>query len=163
MTASLLPALLIALIAVLPAHGEEVSEPQSNAERLPSSLIEVIADAQLQSTQPLIDYCLTQDPNLQTRLLSSYEQYQQKVDEAMAPLVSEYRHDPDIDKSPEELQQIRRSLKRQAERKISALNVQDPSRYCRWMIKQLDDMSVDTFRAQIREGYELMKRLPSSK
>ena len=50
MTASLLPALLIALIAVLPAHGEAVSEPQSNAERLPSSLIEVIADAQLQST-----------------------------------------------------------------------------------------------------------------
>ena len=34
---------------------------------------------------------------------------------------------------------------------------------CRWMMTQLDAIEVEPFRAQIREGYELMKKFPKNK
>lgn len=127
------------------------------------SMIEVIADAQRKSTLPLIRYCVEQQPAMKAELKESFLAYGAKVDEATAPLISEYRNDPEAQRSPDELEKIEQQLMAQVKSKIERLTIADSAHYCHWIIKQLGDIKVEAFRAQIREGYNLMKKVPQTK
>lgn len=127
------------------------------------SMIEVIAMAQRKSTLPLIRYCIEQQPDLKDQLKVSFLGYGAKVDEALTPLIEEYRNDPDAQRPTADLKAIEKKLMDQVNMKISKLTIADSAHYCRWMMTQLDAIEVEPFRAQIREGYELMKKFPKNK
>jgi hypothetical protein len=127
------------------------------------SMIEVIAMAQRKSTLPLIRYCIEQQPDLKEQLKVSFLGYGAKVDEALTPLIEEYRNDPDAQRPTADLKAIEKKLMDQVNMKISKLTIADSAHYCRWMMTQLDAIEVEPFRAQIREGYELMKKFPKNK
>ena len=127
------------------------------------SMIEVIAMAQRKSTLPLIRYCIEQQPDLKDQLKVSFLGYGAKVDEALTPLIKEYRNDPDAQRPTDDLKAIEKKLMDQVNMKISKLTIADSAHYCRWMMTQLDAIEVEPFRAQIREGYELMKKFPKNK
>jgi hypothetical protein len=127
------------------------------------SMIEVIAMAQRKSTLPLIRYCIEQQPDLKEQLKVSFLGYGAKVDEALTPLIEEYRNDPDAQRPTADLKAIEKKLMDQVNMKISKLTIADSAHYCRWMMTQLDAIEVEQFRAQIREGYELMKKFPQTK
>jgi hypothetical protein len=127
------------------------------------SMIEVIAMAQRKSTLPLIRYCIEQQPDLKEQLKVSFLGYGAKVDEALTPLIEEYRNDPDAQRPMADLKAIEKKLMDQVNMKISKLTIADSAHYCRWMMTQLDAIEVEPFRAQIREGYELMKKFPQTK
>jgi hypothetical protein len=126
-------------------------------------MIEVIAMAQRKSTLPLIRYCIEQQPDLKDQLKVSFLGYGAKVDEALTPLIKEYRNDPDAQRPTDDLKAIEKKLMDQVNMKISKLTIADSAHYCRWMMTQLDAIEVEQFRAQIREGYELMKKFPQTK
>lgn len=128
-----------------------------------TSMIEVIADAQRKSTLPLIRYCIEQQPTMKEKLKESFLAYGAKVDEAMTPLIAEYRNDPEAQRSPAQLAKIEQQLMAQVKTKINNLTIADSAHYCHWMIKQLGDIQVESFRAQIREGYNLMKTFSQAK
>lgn len=164
----ILPTLAVALLANTSFAKAEVSEQSteapssivSDSTEETSSVIEVIALAQRKSTLPLIRYCLEQQPELTEQLKTSFVAYGAKVDEAMAPLIEEYRDDPSAQRSATELASIEQTLMAQVDKKISNLKIADSAHYCRWMMSQLDAIEVDQFRAQIKEGYELMRKIP---
>ena len=119
--------------------------------------------AQRKSTLPLIRYCREQQPDLKDQLKVSFLVYGAKVDEALTPQIKEYRNDPDAQRPTADLKAIEKKLMDQVNMKISKLTIADSAHYCRWMMTQLDAIEVEQFRAQIREGYELMKKFPQTK
>lgn len=144
-----------------PINDEPVNdEPIKNEAVEHGSMIEVIAMAQRKSTLPLIRYCIEQQPDLKEQLKVSFLGYGAKVDEALTPLIKEYRNDPDAQRPTDDLKAIEKKLMDQVNMKISKLTIADSAHYCRWMMTQLDAIEVEQFRAQIREGYELMKKFP---
>ncbi len=144
-----------------PINDEPVNdEPIKNEAVEHGSMIEVIAMAQRKSTLPLIRYCIEQQPDLKDQLKVSFLCYGAKVDEALTPLIKEYRNDPDAQRPTDDLKAIEKKLMDQVNMKISKLTIADSAHYCRWMMTQLDAIEVEQFRAQIREGYELMKKFP---
>ena len=144
-----------------PINDEPVNdEPIKNEAVEHGSMIEVIAMAQRKSTLPLIRYCIEQQPDLKDQLKVSFLGYGAKVDEALTPLIKEYRNDPDAQRPTDDLKAIEKKLMDQVNMKISKLTIADSAHYCRWMMTQLDAIEVEQFRAQIREGYELMKKFP---
>lgn len=144
-----------------PINDEPVNdEPIKNEAVEHGSMIEVIAMAQRKSTLPLIRYCIEQQPDLKEQLKVSFLGYGAKVDEALTPLITEYRNDPDAQRPTADLKAIEKKLMDQVNMKISKLTIADSAHYCRWMMTQLDAIEVEQFRAQIREGYELMKKFP---
>ncbi|MGB0503904.1 MAG: hypothetical protein ACPGGD_07615 [Thalassolituus sp.] len=144
-----------------PINDEPVNdEPIKNEALEHGSMIEVIAMAQRKSTLPLIRYCIEQQPDLKEQLKVSFLGYGAKVDEALTPLIKEYRNDPDAQRPTDDLKAIEKKLMDQVNMKISKLTIADSAHYCRWMMTQLDAIEVEQFRAQIREGYELMKKFP---
>jgi hypothetical protein len=156
------------------AHHEHINNEARNNEALNDkpikkeavkhgSMIEVIAMAQRKSTLPLIRYCIEQQPDLKEQLKVSFLGYGAKVDEALTPLIEEYRNDPDAQRPTADLKAIEKKLMDQVNMKISKLTIADSAHYCRWMMTQLDAIEVEPFRAQIREGYELMKKFPKNK
>ena len=171
--------ILLSIIMTLPAiaqpsTAQTTGTARSNNTNLPAtetpttkpntvsygSMIEVIADAQRKSTLPLIRYCVEQQPAMKEELKESFLAYGAKVDEATAPLITEYRNDPEAQRSPDEFEKIEQQLMAQVKSKIERLTIADSAHYCHWMIKQLGDIKVETFRAQLREGYNLMKKIP---
>lgn len=147
-----------------PINDEPVNdEPIKNEALEHGSMIEVIAMAQRKSTLPLIRYCIEQQPDLKEQLKVSFLGYGAKVDEALTPLIKEYRNDPDAQRPTADLKAIEKKLMDQVNMKISKLTIADSAHYCRWMMTQLDAIEVEQFRAQIREGYELMKKFPQTK
>lgn len=147
-----------------PVNDEPVNdEPIKNEALEHGSMIEVIAMAQRKSTLPLIRYCIEQQPDLKEQLKVSFLGYGAKVDEALTPLIKEYRNDPDAQRPTDDLKAIEKKLMDQVNMKISKLTIADSAHYCRWMMTQLDAIEVEQFRAQIREGYELMKKFPQTK
>lgn len=147
-----------------PINDEPVNdEPIKNEAVEHGSMIEVIAMAQRKSTLPLIRYCIEQQPDLKEQLKVSFLGYGAKVDEALTPLIKEYRNDPDAQRPTDDLKAIEKKLMDQVNMKISKLTIADSAHYCRWMMTQLDAIEVEQFRAQIREGYELMKKFPQTK
>lgn len=147
-----------------PINDEPVNdEPIKNEAVEHGSMIEVIAMAQRKSTLPLIRYCIEQQPDLKDQLKVSFLGYGAKVDEALTPLIKEYRNDPDAQRPTDDLKAIEKKLMDQVNMKISKLTIADSAHYCRWMMTQLDAIEVEQFRAQIREGYELMKKFPQTK
>lgn len=150
-------------------HNEPVNDEPINDEPIKNealehrSMIEVIAMAQRKSTLPLIRYCIEQQPDLKDQLKVSFLGYGAKVDEALTPLIKEYRNDPDAQRPTADLKAIEKKLMDQVNMKISKLTIADSAHYCRWMMTQLDAIEVEQFRAQIREGYELMKKFPQTK
>lgn len=145
-------------------HNEPINdEPIKNEALEHGSMIEVIAMAQRKSTLPLIRYCIEQQPDLKEQLKVSFLGYGAKVDEALTPLITEYRNDPDAQRPTADLKAIEKKLMDQVNMKISKLTIADSAHYCRWMMTQLDAIEVEQFRAQIREGYELMKKFPQTK
>ena len=144
-----------------PINDEPINdEPIKNEALEHGSMIEVIAMAQRKSTLPLIRYCIEQQPDLKDQLKVSFLGYGAKVDEALTPLIKEYRNDPDAQRPTDDLKAIEKKLMDQVNMKISKLTIADSAHYCRWMMTQLDAIEVEQFRAQIREGYELMKKFP---
>ncbi|PHS01449.1 MAG: hypothetical protein COA68_02375 [Oceanobacter sp.] len=144
-----------------PVNDEPINdEPIKNEALEHGSMIEVIAMAQRKSTLPLIRYCIEQQPDLKEQLKVSFLGYGAKVDEALTPLIKEYRNDPDAQRPTDDLKAIEKKLMDQVNMKISKLTIADSAHYCRWMMTQLDAIEVEQFRAQIREGYELMKKFP---
>jgi hypothetical protein len=144
-----------------PINDEPINdEPIKNEALEHGSMIEVIAMAQRKSTLPLIRYCIEQQPDLKEQLKVSFLGYGAKVDEALTPLITEYRNDPDAQRPTADLKAIEKKLMDQVNMKISKLTIADSAHYCRWMMTQLDAIEVEQFRAQIREGYELMKKFP---
>ncbi len=144
-----------------PVNDEPINdEPIKNEALEHGSMIEVIAMAQRKSTLPLIRYCIEQQPDLKEQLKVSFLGYGAKVDEALTPLITEYRNDPDAQRPTADLKAIEKKLMDQVNMKISKLTIADSAHYCRWMMTQLDAIEVEQFRAQIREGYELMKKFP---
>lgn len=144
-----------------PVNDEPINdEPIKNEALEHGSMIEVIAMAQRKSTLPLIRYCIEQQPDLKDQLKVSFLGYGAKVDEALTPLIKEYRNDPDAQRPTDDLKAIEKKLMDQVNMKISKLTIADSAHYCRWMMTQLDAIEVEQFRAQIREGYELMKKFP---
>ena len=144
-----------------PINDEPINdEPIKNEALEHGSMIEVIAMAQRKSTLPLIRYCIEQQPDLKDQLKVSFLGYGAKVDEALTPLIKEYRNDPDAQRPTADLKAIEKKLMDQVNMKISKLTIADSAHYCRWMMTQLDAIEVEQFRAQIREGYELMKKFP---
>ena len=147
-------------------HNEPINDEPINDEPIKNeavehgSMIEVIAMAQRKSTLPLIRYCIEQQPDLKEQLKVSFLGYGAKVDEALTPLITEYRNDPDAQRPTADLKAIEKKLMDQVNMKISKLTIADSAHYCRWMMTQLDAIEVEQFRAQIREGYELMKKFP---
>ena len=147
-----------------PVNDEPINdEPIKNEALEHGSMIEVIAMAQRKSTLPLIRYCIEQQPDLKDQLKVSFLGYGAKVDEALTPLIKEYRNDPDAQRPTADLKAIEKKLMDQVNMKISKLTIADSAHYCRWMMTQLDAIEVEQFRAQIREGYELMKKFPQTK
>lgn len=147
-----------------PVNDEPINdEPIKNEALEHGSMIEVIAMAQRKSTLPLIRYCIEQQPDLKEQLKVSFLGYGAKVDEALTPLITEYRNDPDAQRPTDDLKAIEKKLMDQVNMKISKLTIADSAHYCRWMMTQLDAIEVEQFRAQIREGYELMKKFPQTK
>jgi hypothetical protein len=147
-----------------PVNDEPINdEPIKNEALEHGSMIEVIAMAQRKSTLPLIRYCIEQQPDLKDQLKVSFLGYGAKVDEALTPLIKEYRNDPDAQRPTDDLKAIEKKLMDQVNMKISKLTIADSAHYCRWMMTQLDAIEVEQFRAQIREGYELMKKFPQTK
>ena len=150
-------------------HNEPINDEPINDEPIKNeavehgSMIEVIAMAQRKSTLPLIRYCIEQQPDLKDQLKVSFLGYGAKVDEALTPLITEYRNDPDAQRPTADLKAIEKKLMDQVNMKISKLTIADSAHYCRWMMTQLDAIEVEQFRAQIREGYELMKKFPQTK
>lgn len=150
------------------AHDEHISNEAINDKPIKKetvehgSMIEVIAMAQRKSTLPLIHYCMEQQPDLKEQLKVSFLDYGAKVDEALTPLIEEYRKDPDAQRPKADLKAIEKKLMDQVNMKISKLTIADSAHYCRWMMTQLDAIEVEPFRAQIREGYELMKKFPKN-
>ena len=150
-------------------HNEPINDEPINDEPIKNeavehgSMIEVIAMAQRKSTLPLIRYCIEQQPDLKEQLKVSFLGYGAKVDEALTPLITEYRNDPDAQRPTADLKAIEKKLMDQVNMKISKLTIADSAHYCRWMMTQLDAIEVEQFRAQIREGYELMKKFPQTK
>lgn len=151
------------------AHDEHINNEARNNKPIKKetvehgSMIEVIAMAQRKSTLPLIRYCIEQQPDLKEQLKVSFLGYGAKVDEALTPLIEEYRNDPDAQRPTADLKAIEKKLMDQVNMKISKLTIADSAHYCRWMMTQLDAIEVEPFRAQIREGYELMKKFPKNK
>jgi len=125
----------------------------------PQTTMDVIAAAQRDTTRPLIDYCVMHQPDLKEELEASYSRYGEKIDEALAPLIEEVRQDPSALRSEAELQSLRTSLMTQAQQKINRLQVADSAHYCRWMITQLDGITVPGFRKKMADGYELFSKM----
>ncbi|TNC91574.1 hypothetical protein [Thalassolituus sp.] len=128
----------------------------------PKTTMDVIAAAQRDTTRPLIDYCALHQPELKDALEASFERYGAKVDEALAPLIEEVRKDTSAHRPEAELTALRSSLMAQAQQKINRLKVSDAGHYCRWMITQLDSVTVADFRKKMSDGYELFSKMAAA-
>ena len=108
-----------------PINDEPVNDEPENDEPIKNealdhgSMIEVIALAQRKSTLPLIRYCIEQQPDLKEQLKVSFLGYGAKVDEALTPLIKEYRNDPDAQRPTGDLKAIEKKLMNQFNMKIS--------------------------------------------
>ena len=128
----------------------------------PQTTMDVIAAAQRDTTRPLIDYCILHQPGLKDQLEASFNRYGSKVDEALAPLLEKVRADESAHRPQTELTNLHNKLMEQAQQKINRLKVADSGHYCNWMITQLDSITVEGFRKQMSDGYELFSKMAAA-
>lgn len=121
-------------------------------DRIPKTSLEIIAQAQKDSTRPIIDHCIANTPEISDNLRDEYARYEQKIDLAMAPMLAREAAKPRRQESQTALAVLDAGLKAQTRVKLDKIQNADTTMYCRWLVKQLATVTVESFQEQIEAG-----------
>ena len=119
---------------------------------VPKTSLEIIAQAQKDSTRPIIEHCIVNTPEISDGLREEYARYEAKIDQAMAPMLAREAMNPRRQESRVALEQLKAGLEAQIQVKLDKIQNADTTMYCRWLVKQLATVTVESFQEQIEAG-----------
>lgn len=139
--------IIVPLTLAMSLSGFAVAE-----DSIPKTSLEIIAQAQKDSTRPIIEHCIVNTPEISGNLREEYARYEEKIDLAMAPMLAREAAQPRRQESQTALALLDAGLKAQTRVKLDKIQNADTTMYCRWLVKQLATVTVESFQQQIEAG-----------